>query len=34
VGLVYRHLEWNQDDDEFVQNLSFSGPALNATFHF
>lgn len=33
-GLVYRHLEWQQGDEELVQKLAFDGPALSATFHF
>jgi hypothetical protein len=32
--LVYRHLEWDQDDDKLLQNMSFSGPALAFRFHF
>jgi hypothetical protein len=34
VGLVYRHLSYDQDDDETLQNISFSGPAVNFAFHF
>lgn len=34
VGVVYRHLEWQQDEDELVQDLQFDGPAFSATFHF
>lgn len=34
IGLVYRHLEWQQDDDELVQDLRFDGPAFSATFRF
>jgi len=34
IGLVYRHLEWQQGDEELVQKLQFDGPAFSATFHF
>jgi len=34
LGLVYRHLEWQQDDEDLVQKLQFDGPAFSATFHF
>lgn len=34
LGLTYRHLSWEQDDNELVQKLSFSGPAFSATFRF
>ena len=34
IGLIYRHLEWQQDDEELVQDLQFDGPAFSATFHF
>ena len=34
VGLIYRHLSFDQSSDEFVQNFSFSGPALGASFRF
>jgi hypothetical protein len=34
IGLTYRHLEWEQGDDELVQDLQFDGPALSATFRF
>jgi hypothetical protein len=34
IGLFYRHLSYDQRDDQFVQNLTFSGPALGAIFHF
>ena len=33
VGLVYRHLAYDQGSDGLLQNLSFSGPALSFTFH-
>ena len=32
--LVYRHLEYDQDSDGLLQDLSFSGPALGARFRF
>jgi hypothetical protein len=32
--LAYRHLSYEQGDDNLVQNLSFSGPGLGATFRF
>jgi hypothetical protein len=31
--LTYRHLEYDQDSGELLQNFSFSGPALAARFH-
>lgn len=34
VSLAYRHLEYDLDDDKLLQDLSFSGPALGATFRF
>jgi len=34
LGLVYRHLEWQQGDEELVQKLQFDGPAFSASFHF
>jgi hypothetical protein len=34
VGLFYRHLSFDQSSDEFVQDFSFSGPALGAIFRF
>lgn len=34
VDLLYRHLEYEQDESDLIQNLSFSGPALAATFRF
>jgi hypothetical protein len=32
--LIYRYLEWDQDDDELLQDLSFGGPALAVKFNF
>ena len=32
--LVYRHLQYDQGKGELLQDFSFSGPALGATFHF
>jgi len=34
VGLVYRHLAYDMDDDQLLQDVEFSGPALGATFRF
>jgi hypothetical protein len=34
LGLVYRHLSYDQKDDGNLQNFSFSGPAVTATFRF
>ena len=34
LGLTYRYLSSEQDDDKFVQKLSFSGFALGANFRF
>ena len=34
MSLVYRHLEWDQDEDKLLQNVSFSGPALAVKFCF
>lgn len=34
ILLVYRHLQWDQGDDELLQNLSFSGPAVAFKYHF
>jgi len=34
LGLVYRHLAYDQDDDELLQSFSFSGPAIVARFSF
>jgi hypothetical protein len=34
MSLVYRHLEWDQDEDKLLQNVSFSGPALAVKFRF
>lgn len=31
---AYRHLSYEQGDDELVQDLSFSGPAVGLTFRF
>jgi hypothetical protein len=32
--LAYRHLSYGQGSDQFIQNLSLSGPLLGATFRF
>ena len=34
VTLAYRDLFYDQKDDEFIQDMRFSGPALAATFRF
>lgn len=34
VQLSYRHLYYDQSNDKLLQDFSFSGPALSATFHF
>jgi hypothetical protein len=34
VTLAYRYLYYDQNDGKLIQNLSFSGPALGATFRF
>lgn len=34
VGLVYRYLSYDMDDDELLQDVSFGGPALGVTFRF
>jgi len=34
VMAVYRHLEWDEGDDGFLQGLSFTGPALAVRFRF
>jgi hypothetical protein len=34
LRFVYRHLDYTQDDEALVQELSLSGPALGATFRF
>jgi hypothetical protein len=34
LGLIYRHLSYDQSSDKLIQNFSFSGPALSGTFHF
>jgi len=34
VGAVYRHLAYDQKTDALLQNMSFSGPAINFGFHF
>lgn len=34
TSLVYRHLEWDQGEDELLQNLSFSGPGIAVKFRF
>jgi hypothetical protein len=32
--VVYRYLSFEEGDEHFLQHLSFSGPAIGATFHF
>ena len=34
VDLVYRHLEWDFDSDNALDDVSFSGPQLTARFRF
>ena len=34
VQLTYRHLYYDQSSDKLLQDFSFSGPALSATFRF
>lgn len=34
VMLAYRHLAYDQGNDKFLQNFSFSGPALGVRFRF
>jgi hypothetical protein len=34
VGVVYRHLAYDQKAGALMQNMSFSGPALRFDFHF
>jgi len=34
VGLVYRHIAYDQKPEALMQNMSFSGPALRFDFHF
>jgi len=34
VQLTYRHLYYDQSNDQLLQDFSFSGPALSATFRF
>jgi len=34
ILFVYRHLEYDEDLDGLMQNFSFSGPALGASFRF
>lgn len=34
TSLVYRHLEWDQGDDDLIKKLSFSGPAVAFKFLF
>ena len=34
VGLVYRHIAYDQKAGALMQNMSFSGPALRFDFHF
>ena len=31
---LYRHLRYEQSDDSLIDDLTFSGPALGATFRF
>ncbi len=32
--MVYRHLEYDQDSDNLLQGLRFSGPVVGARFRF
>ncbi len=34
VALAYRYLYYDQGSDKYLQNMSFRGPALSATFRF
>ncbi len=34
ILFVHRHLEYDEDFDGLMQNLSFSGPAVGASFRF
>ena len=34
VGVVYRHIAYDQKSTALMQNMSFSGPALRFDFHF
>ena len=35
VALTYRHMEWDlKSTDGVIDNVSFSGPSVGATFHF
>jgi hypothetical protein len=34
VALSYRYLYYDEGSDKFIQNMSFRGPALSATFRF
>ena len=34
ILFVYRHLEYDEDLDGLMQNFSFSGPAVGASFRF
>jgi hypothetical protein len=34
IKLGYRHIAFEQDDEEFVQDLALSGPIMGVTFHF
>lgn len=34
IRMVYRHLDYDMESDHLLQDLSFSGPALGATFRF
>ena len=34
IGLHYRHVQWDFDNDSKLDDMSFSGPIISATFHF
>jgi len=34
AGFSYRHLSYEQEDDNLIHDMRFSGPALGATFRF
>lgn len=34
LSLIYRHLSYDMDSGELIQDLEFSGPAVGATFRF
>jgi hypothetical protein len=34
VKVVYRHLEYDQSNEKFIQDLNFSGPAVGVSFKF